>query len=80
MKKQYGDLICIKRGNRFIVKAPKSALETEVKDIDTFTLMMSMWVLEEYLVTEDDPLLAADIVLKHVKDHIKEVMDDRAVG
>ena len=80
MKKQYGDLICKKRGNTFIVKAPKSSLEAEITSMDTFTLMMSMWVLEEYLVTEDDPLLAVDIVLKRVKDHIKEVMGDRAVG
>ena len=80
MKKQYGDLICKKHGARFVVKPQKSSVERNVEDMDTFTLMMAMWVLENYLVTEDDPLLAADIVLKHVKDHIREIMDDQAVG
>jgi hypothetical protein len=80
MKKRYGDLVCRKRGNTFVVRPEKSSVERNVKDMDTFTLMMAMWVLENYLATEDDPLLAADIVLRHVKDHIKEVMSDQPVG
>lgn len=76
----YGDIWCKKSGRKFVAKAPKSSLSENVKDMDTFTLMMAMWVLENYLMTEDDPLVAADIVLNHIKDHIKEVMNDQPVG
>lgn len=74
---KYGRIKCRKAGKYLLVKFPYRLM----KQWDLAALAASMWMMEEYLLsTEDDPVVAMEVIAKSIKQHLKERRDTEAVG